>query len=311
MADETHSLTGGPSADTADSRVKIRRVIHTIHAVNDIAAARARYLDILGGLIFAEGYFEAEDRDMALLYVANYMIEPMAPRDPSRQDKGFARFLQRHGNCFHSFEIGVDDGPALSSRLKAAGCKVGSDYGFFFFVRGESTGGVLLEVCATPMPNDPHDRRGWRADWSDGHPSTILRLDHIACVTHDLRAVLDFFTVHLDGAILADERIATPQPGRRVLLRLGDAKVAFTQPDDLSGGPLGRFLQPPSPGIYAHVWQVEDEAGAEAFFHKKGVRTTREACVSRGFAIAPEDFLGARHEFVRADGEPGRHAVPR
>ena len=50
-------------------RVKIKRVIHAIHAVIDIAAGRAKYLDVLGGLIFAEGYFEPEDRDMALLYV--------------------------------------------------------------------------------------------------------------------------------------------------------------------------------------------------------------------------------------------------
>jgi len=38
-----------------DSRVKVRRIIHTIHAAADITACRARYLDILGGMIFAEG----------------------------------------------------------------------------------------------------------------------------------------------------------------------------------------------------------------------------------------------------------------
>ncbi len=286
--------------EATDARVKIRRVIHTIHAVTDLAACRAKYLDILGGLIFAEGYFEAEDRDMALLYVANHMIEPMAPRDPARQDKPFARFLQRNGQCWHSFEIKVDNGPELSARLKAAGCKLASDYGFFFFVRQESTGGVLLEVCERPMPNDPYDRRNWRPDWSQGHPSTVLRLDHIACVTPDVEAVLGFFTVHLDGEVLADEHVAAPQPGRRVLLRLGDTRVAFTQPDDPNIGPLGTFLTSPSSGIYAHVWQVEDEARTEAFFHKKGLRTTREACVSSGLAIEPEDFLGARHEFMSA-----------
>src|SRR6202035_4258288 len=71
-------------------RVKIERVIHAIHAVIDIAAGRAKYLDVLGGLIFAEGYFEPEDRDMALLYVADFMIEPMAPRHAAREDKPFA-----------------------------------------------------------------------------------------------------------------------------------------------------------------------------------------------------------------------------
>jgi catechol 2,3-dioxygenase-like lactoylglutathione lyase family enzyme len=288
--------------EATDTRVKIRRVIHTIHAVADVAACRAKYLDVLGGLIFAEGYFEAEDRDMALLYVANYMIEPMAPRDAARQDKPFARYLQRHGQCYHSFEIKVDNALELSAKLKAAGCKLAADYGFFFFVRAESTGGVLLEVCERPMPNDPYDRRNWRPDWSEGHPSTVLRLDHIACVTRDPEAVLGFFTVQLDGQVLADERVTAPQPGRRILLRLGDTRVAFIQPDDPDVGPLGGFLTPPSSGIYAHVWQVEDEARTEAFFQKKGLRTTREACVSSGLAIEPGEFLGARHEFAAPAG---------
>jgi hypothetical protein len=107
----------------ADSRVKVRRIVHTIHAVADIAACRARYLDMLGGLIFAEGYFEAEDRDMALLYVADHMIEPMAPRDPARLDKHFARYLHRYGPGLHSldFSIGPERSRWLES-LRAARC---------------------------------------------------------------------------------------------------------------------------------------------------------------------------------------------
>lgn len=281
-----------------DERIRIKRIVHTIHAVGDIGASRAKYLDVLGGLIFAEGYFEAEDRDMALLYVADFMVEPMAPRDPARLDKPFARYLQRYGEGLHSFEIAIDDGPATAARLKAAGCKLSAEYGFFFYVRPESTGGVLLEVCETPMPNDPYDRRGWRPDWSDGHPTTILKLDHIACVTRYADAVLGFFTGLLDGELLADERIAAPQPGRRLLLRLAETNVAFIQPDDPETGPLGDFLKPPTSGVHAMVWRVEDEAAAEAWVRKKGLRTTREHCVSAGFAIAPEDFQGARHEFV-------------
>jgi len=281
-------------------RIRIKRIVHTIHAVGDIAACRAKYLDVLGGLIFAEGYFEPEDRDMALLYVADFMVEPMAPRDPARTDKAFARYLQRYGQGLHSFEIAIDDGPAVAERLKAAGCKLSAEYGFFFYVRPESTGGVLLEVCETPMPNDPYDRRGWRPDWSDGHPTTILGLDHIACVTRDADAALAFFTGLLDGELLAEERIARPQPGRRVLLRLAETRVAFIQPDDPDSGPLGEFLLPPTSGVHAMVWRVEDEAAAEAHVRKKGLRTTREHCVSAGFAIEPADFQGARHEFVRA-----------
>jgi len=116
------------------------------------------------------------------------------------------------------------------------------------------------------------------------------------------RAVLALFTGQLDGETIADDRISVPQSARRILLRLADTKVAFTQPDDAGDGPLGRFLAPPTSGIYALVWQVEDEAIAETFFQKKGLRTTRRDCLSPGFAIEPEDFLGARHEFVRTLG---------
>jgi catechol 2,3-dioxygenase-like lactoylglutathione lyase family enzyme len=281
-----------------DSRVKVLRVIHTIHAVADLAACRSRYLDAMGGLIFAEGYFEAEDRDMALLYVTDHMIEPMAPRDPSRLEKHFARYLHRYGTGFHSFEIKIENGPAVAASLKAAGCKLSAEYGFFFYVRQESTGGVLLEVCETPMPNDPYERLQWRPDWAGIHATTLLRLDHIACVTPDLAAALGFLTGLLDGELLADDRIVTPQPGRRALVRLADTRVAFIQPDQTDTGPLGSFLTPPNSGIYALVWRVEDMEKAEAFFHTKGLRTIRESCIGGSFAIDPTDFHGARHEFT-------------
>ena len=283
-----------------DSRVKVHRIIHTIHAVADIAACRAQYMDVLGGLIFAEGYFEAEDRDMALLYVADHMIEPMAPRDPARLEKHFARYLHRYGPGFHSFEIKIDDGPAVAARLKEQGCKLSAEYGFFFYVRQESTGGVLLEVCERPMPNDPYERGNWHPDWAGRHPTTLEGLDHIACVVPDVARALVFFTELLDGELLADERIELPQSGRRILVRLAGTRVAFIQPDDVKQGPLAEFLEPPSSGIYSLVWRIEDTEAAERFFHGKGLSTTREACVSGGFAIDPRDFSSARHEFIRA-----------
>jgi catechol 2,3-dioxygenase-like lactoylglutathione lyase family enzyme len=276
----------------------VQRINHTIHAVEDIAGCRVRYLDSLGGLLFAEGYFEPEDRDMALLYVTDHMIEPMAPRNLADLGKPYARYLNNYGEGWHSFELKIQDCPALAARLRADGYKLASDYGVFFYVRPESTGGLLLECCDVPMPNDPYDRRGWHPDWAEGTASTLLRLDHIACVLSDLEKALHFFTTYIDGEVLTDERIETPQPGRRVLLRVGDARIAFIQPDDPADGAFGRFLEPPSSGIYALVWEVEDEARAEAFFAEQKLRTTRSDCVSPGFAIEPADFFGARHEFV-------------
>ena len=285
----------------ADGPVRIERVVHTIHAVEDIGACRAKYLDVLGAIVFAEGYYEAEDRDMALLYVADYSIEPMAPRDPARLEMPFARYLKRNGQCLHSIEIHVRDARALSARLEAAGCRLATNYGIFFFVRPESTGGVLLEVTEVTMPNDPYDRPNWRDDWADGQASTLQRLDHVACVTRDADAVVAFFTGHLDGVLTSDARVELPQPGRRIVLRLAGTEIAFIQPDDPAGGPLGAFLSASNSGVYAQVWRVGDEASAETVFRDKGLRTTREGCVSSGFAIVPADFFGARHEFRSAN----------
>jgi hypothetical protein len=220
-------------AGTKDARVKVSRIIHTIHATRDLYRCRLLYQDALGGLVFAENYFPAEDRDCALLYVADHMVEPMAPRNPDDMTKPFARMTGKIGESFHSFELKVASGKEASQIFRDAGATVASDYGVFFFVKAESTGGVLLEVCETPMPNDPYDRPGgWGPQVGVGHASSVLRLDHIACVTSDIDKAVHFFTEVVDGEVLSDERTSLPQPGRRALLRIGDTQVAFIQPDD-------------------------------------------------------------------------------
>jgi catechol 2,3-dioxygenase-like lactoylglutathione lyase family enzyme len=283
------------------TRIAISRVIHTIHATTDIYKCRTLYQDVLGGLVFAENYFLAEDRDAALLYVTNHMVEPMAPRNPEDMSKSFARMAAKIGQAFHSFEIKVADGKAASQAFRDGGAVTASDYGFFFFVKPESTGGVLLEVCEVPMPNDPYDRPHWDPRVGQGHAGQVLSLNHIACVVADLDKALHFFTQLCDGEVLDDARTDLPQPGRRVLVRLGDTRVAFVQPDDAASGPLGAFLGKVQNGIYALVWDIADGAKAKVHFTGKcGLRLTDEGCVSTGFAIEPEDFLGARHEFVVA-----------
>ncbi len=247
--------------------IHVPRIIHTIHSTTDIYGMRLRYQDALGGLVFAENYFPAEDRDCALLYVANHMVEPMAPRNPEDMTKPYARMAAKIGQAFHSFELKVEDGKAASQAFRDAGAVTASDYGVFFFVKPESTGGVLVEVCETVMPNDPYDRPGgWGPQVGTGHASGVLRLDHIACVTADIGQALHFFTGCVDGEVLSDEQITQPQPGRRVLIRIGDTNVAFIQPDAAASGPLGAFLGKKQNGIYALVWQVADAEKAKAHF---------------------------------------------
>ena len=283
--------------------IHVPRNIHTIHSTTDIYGMRLRYQDALGGLVFAENYFPAEDRDCALLYVANHMVEPMAPRNPEDMTKPYARMSAKIGQAFHSFELKVEDGKAASQAFRDAGAVTASDYGVFFFVKPESTGGVLVEVCETGMPNDPYDRPGgWGPQVGTGHASGVVRLDHIACVTAEIDKAIHFFTQCVDGKVLSDERTEQPQSARRVAIRIGDTSVAFLQPDDTASGPLGAFLGKKQNGIYALVWQVADTDRARAHFTGGllQLRLTEEDCVSPGFAIHPDDFFGGRHEFVKA-----------
>ena len=283
----------------SDNRVHVSRIIHTIHATTDIYGCRLLYQDALGGLVFAENYFPAEDRDCALLYVTNHMVEPMSPRTPDDMTKPYARMAAKIGQAFHSFELKVADGKAASQAFRDGGAKTASDYGIFFFVKPESTGGVLLEVCETPMPNDPYDRPHWGPQVGQGHASGVLALDHIACVTRDAGAAIGFFAGLVDGEVVSDTHVSLPQPARRVVIHIGDSDVAFLQPDDPEAGPLGAFLAKPQNGIYALVWRIADDAAARAHFTDRcNLRLTADGCVSGGFAIEPDDFYGARHEFV-------------
>ena len=280
-------------------RVKVLRVVHTIHATYDIARCRALYLDALGGLIFYEGYLASEDRDATLLYVGDHMIEPIAPRTPADHSKPFARMMARTGESFHSFEIAVASAPEAWEQLVEADCQVTPEAGGYFFVRRESTGGILLEVCDVAMPNDPADRPGWTGCIGRGHASGVIGLNHLAAVVPDAETALTFFTTVLDGRLIEDDSIAAPQPARRCLVGLGDTDISLIEPDG-SGGVLDAFLGRSQNGIYALVWQVADLERARNHFRALGLDTTTEDCVSGGFAIAPEHFLGARHEFMPA-----------
>ncbi len=282
-------------------RIRAERIMHTIHGVRDIDGARMQYQDVLGALTFCEGYEPNADRDMALLYVTDHMIEPMAPRDAEDTSKSFAKWLDRHGEGWHSFEIKVPDATVAAARLEAAGIRLlKTPYPVFFFVHGGSTGGLLIEVCEVKMHNDPQDRRNWNPAWAEGMANGLLRLDHIACVVPDATQTLHVLTELFDGHVINDGQVTLPQPARRALIALGDAKVAVIQPDDAASGPLGAFIEKNGGGIYALVWQVEDEARASTAFEGRKLRMIKDGSVSGGFAIDPADFRGARHEFVVA-----------
>lgn len=278
--------------------IAIRRMLHTVHAVRDIHAVRKLYQDVFGAVAFAERYHAGEDRDMALLYAADHMIEPMAPRRPDVPDKVFSRYLAKYGESLHSFELRIDDAVAAAEICRQAGLELQTVYPTFFFVRPASTGGVVVELCGKPLENDLKDFRGWRDDWIAGHPSTLVRLDHIACVVRDMTVARRFFHEILDGEILSDEEVALPQPCRKIMLRLGDTRVALIAAHDPITGPIAEYFSRPVSGVYALVWQVENLEAARSYFTWRQLPVQQPMLSAQGLAIDPQAMAGARHEFI-------------
>lgn len=288
------SAAGSGSAGT----ITIRRILHTIHAVRDCDPLRKRYEDLFGAIVFAERYHAGEDRDMALLYVANHMLEPMAPRRPEIPDTIFSQYLAKFGESLHSFEVRVDSAPDAAAICRDHGMDLSSVYPLFFFVKPKSTGGIVVQICGKPLVNDPKDYRNWNPDWIEGHPSTLRRLRYIACIVRDLDKALYFFTRVVDGKIVEDCRITVPQPGRRIGICLGDTVIALIVADEPEIGPLGAYCAKPVSGIYALAWEVDDLAAAETHLRELGVTTEPATLDAEGFAIPPSQMFGARHEFV-------------
>jgi catechol 2,3-dioxygenase-like lactoylglutathione lyase family enzyme len=282
----------------AAERIAVRRILHTIHAVRDVHPVRKLYQDAFGAIAFAERYHAGEDRDMALLYAADHMIEPMAPRRPDQPDTIFSRYLDKYGESLHSFELRIDDAVAAAEICRSHGLALSTVYPKFFFVKPQSTGGVVVQLCGKPLVNDPQDYGGWNPDWILGHPSSLRRLRHIACFVRDLGAALTFFTEVLAGEVLEDERAVLPQPGRRVRVLVGDTRVALIAADDPATGLFGEYFSRPASGVFALVWEVDDLAAARA--HLQGIDLPLvRAELGDGFAIDPAAMYGARHEFVR------------
>ena len=274
----------------------VKRLFHTTQAVRDVHAARLAYLEAFGGLTFLEGYHEGEDRDMALVYVADQMVEPMAPRDAGALDRVFARYLSRYGEGWHSFAFTVADAADAAARLRAGGCEITTEYANFFLLHPRSAGGVLLEVCDVEVAQDPYYLPGWNRDWAASRTDRPRRMAYICCVVPDAGVTTRFFTEQLDGRVTGEGRTDWPQPARFVDVAIADARLRVVTPDSL-GGPLGGYLAGRRSGVYAVGWEVADVDAAAAIMRKAGLPVAPAA----GGEVAYEvQVAGARHWVCRA-----------
>ncbi|HEY3941268.1 MAG TPA: VOC family protein [Acidimicrobiales bacterium] len=282
------------------------RIVHVIHAVDDYNATRVRYMNVLGALVFAEHYHPDADRDMNLFYVADFMIEPMAPRRTPRAGEAhdgpaamasiYANYLDRYGEGWHSFELAVDNLPGVIENLSAQGIRVSPGVPF---THPRDAFGFCIEMIpkGMSMPGDPIGYRGWNPRWFEGNPMT---LEGIAAIAHTVTAVgpARDFLVNTFGAVVLDEdAVDRPEPMERSRVELAGVELLLLAPTGTSG-PVTEQVSRRGFGIYSLVWKVASQSDARQRLAQLGIRVQEGSTALGDFAIDPADMFGARHEFL-------------
>jgi hypothetical protein len=288
--------------------IEIVRLGHTMHVGPDLGALRELYMNAFGAIIFHGGHGIEEDHDLNLLYVADCMMEPLAPAR-TVPGKPLAQYLDRYGPGFQSVQFEIKDFHAAEARCRELGVATVNPIGseVYFFLHPKASHGLFLMLRASKMPNDPAEYAGWRPDWIRGHPSSLLRLSSLNFAVSDRLGARFILTEALGGRLLHEDRVETPEPMDRTFVEVGGAVFGLLEP--LGGnGPVSYAIKTRAPGLYSMTWLVESIARAEAHLASKNLATTTEGLVTGSLGIDPAGFFGARHEFTTT--EPFSQPLP-
>jgi len=280
------------------------RYLHTIHAAPECERLRHIYTDVFGGITFSEGYYAPEDRDAALLYVADHMIEVMSPRQVDDMRFMYARYLAKSGAGYHSISFRVTDVPAAKARCDELGVLINTEGPGLIFLHPKSTGGLIMELTDHRMPNDPWDLPNWRRDWAEGRPDRPHALAHLVCAPRNPAAAVRFLVDALDGTAHAPETVDWPERATVTRVDVADITLLVLEPADRENGPLARFANGPNGGVYALAWNVADPGAAAARFENNHTCNLAAEPLASGGAYTHEVLLdGARHWFVGPAGK--------
>ncbi|MGE3691167.1 MAG: VOC family protein [Novosphingobium sp.] len=281
-----------------DNPLRALRYLHTIHAAPECERLRHIYQHVFGGIVFHESYYPPEDRDAALLYVADHMIEVMSPRDPDNMDFMYARYVRKAGPSWHSISFRVADCKAARAHCEANGILLNTTGPGLIFVHPKSTGGIIMELTDHRMPNDPWDLPNWRRDWAAGRADRPHAIDHIVCAPRDPAAAVAFLVEALGGKADRSYAIEWPQRATATPVRIADATLVVLDPADREIGPLVEFARGPNAGVYALAWKFADPSAGAEWFADNGIAVS---AVHGSDAYGHEAQLdGARHWFVAA-----------
>jgi methylmalonyl-CoA/ethylmalonyl-CoA epimerase len=134
----------------------IKKVNHIAVVVDDLEAAMQFWVDALGLKLAHKEHVASQAVDVAFLPVGDSKIELLQPTD---DESGVARYLQKRGAGMHHICFEVDDIVATLAELKTAEVQLineapvmGSDGRKFAFIHPKSANGVLVELYELDEP---------------------------------------------------------------------------------------------------------------------------------------------------------------
>ena len=136
------------------SKPHIKHINHIAVAVHDIDEALGFWRDTLGLELEHIEEIESQEVKIAFLPVKDGEIELI---EPTSEDSGVKRYLEKRGEGIHHICLEVDDIDAMLAHLKAKNVRLINDIpqdGIggrkFAFIHPESTHGVLVELYQLP-----------------------------------------------------------------------------------------------------------------------------------------------------------------
>ena len=133
---------------------EIKGINHLALVVENLEASLAFWRDTVGLELEKVEDVPGEGARVAFMPVGDSRLELVEPTD---QDTGLARFLEKRGPGIHHLCLEVDDLEAMLRHLEAGGVELinqepveGSDGRLYAFLHPKSANGVLLELYQLP-----------------------------------------------------------------------------------------------------------------------------------------------------------------
>lgn len=293
--------SGTPITEAGDAMLTVRSAFHVTHMVKDLDEATRIYQDIFQPPIHFDGYHAGEDRDASFASVSDAYIELFAPRDanaPEPRTNG-GRFIHRWGEDLANFGWVIDG--SVSEAIQFCEAKgyqlvyVAGPAPYAFFIHPRQAHGIMLEVAASKIPDDPRNRPDWAAYWRDEQPLGIERMNAVSYAVRDLDGAIGFLQSLTDAPLI--HRQADPAAGKEsasVWVKDHAIEVMRGLTDDSA---ISRFVRDKGPRIHSVTFKVKDLDRAAAYLRGKGIGTI-DGPGDRTFTLDPAAILGARYLFT-------------